>query len=990
MSSHLKIFRCCTSSSSGNYELPQVEVNTAGLNFEATKQRIKTMFNKVHLSVSSYDTAWVAMVPSPNSANGPFFPECVNWLLDNQLHDGSWGWGPTDMHPLLTKDALSSTLACILALKQWSVGEEQINKGLHFIESNIASATDEEQPSPVGFDIIFPAMIESAMSLNMNFPQGGSTLKALFHRRDFELKRGHGSNSKGWKAYIAYISEGIGKSQDWKMVMKYQRKNGSLFNSPSATASAFTHSKNAGCIDYLRVLIKKFGNAVPTVYPLDHYARLSMVSTLDSLGIDRHFREEIRTVLDETYRCWLQGNEDVFSDAATCAMAFRLLRVNGYDVSADRLNQFSDYKFFDSLGGYLRDTDAALELFRASEVIIHPDESVLENQNYWTRNFLKQELSNNLTQPHSINKYIGLEVDDALKFPSYATVGRLSSRRAITSYNTNSTRILKSSYRCLNIGNEDFLKLAVEDFNMCQSIHREELEYLSRWVTESRFDKLKFARQNLANCYFSAAGTLFPPELSDARISWTKNAVLVTVVDDFFDIEVSEEELINLIQLVEKWDVNPRTESCSENVEIIFSAMKSLVSETGINAFARQERSVTNHVIENWLDLLKAMLKEAKWLINKTAPTMEEYMENAYVSFGMGPVVLSNLYLVGPKLSEDAVRSSEYYHLNRLLSTVGRLLNDVQGFKKEAAEGKLTAVTLAMIHGNGSVTEEEVINSMKRIITSKRRELRRLVSQDKDSEVPRACKDVFWNMSRFSHLFYERHDGFTRHDVMKTVNELIKEPIILSELQSRKWVVESRLDKLKFARQNLALCYFPAAGIIFTPELSDARRSCTKNAVLATVVDDLFDVGGSEEWDVNPTANSCSENVEIIFSAIKSIVGETGINAFARQDRSGTNHVIEIWLDLLKAMLKEAEWVINKSVPTMEDYMDNAYVSFGMGPIILSTLSELAAIFQKEAAVGKLNAATLAVIHGNGSVSEEEVINETKSIITSKRRELQN
>ncbi|KAL6197037.1 hypothetical protein ACLB2K_032650 [Fragaria x ananassa] len=161
-------------------------------------------------------------------------------------------------------------------------------------------------------------------------------------------------------------------------------------------------------------------------------------------------------------------------------------------------------------------------------------------------------------------------------------------------------------------------------------------------------------------------------------------------------------------------------------------------------------------------------------------------MENAYVTFAMGPIVLSNLYLVGPKLSEDAVRSSEYYHLNRLLSTVGRLLNDVQGFKKEAAEEKLNAVTLAMIHGNGSVSEEEVINEMKRIITSKRKELLKLVFQDKDSVVPRACKDVFWNMSRILHPFYERHDEFTRHDGMKTVNELIKEPIILSELQSRK------------------------------------------------------------------------------------------------------------------------------------------------------------------------------------------------------------
>ncbi|KAL6198767.1 hypothetical protein ACLB2K_028556 [Fragaria x ananassa] len=85
------------------------------------------MFNKVDLSVSSYDTAWVAMVPSPYSAKKPFFPECGNWLLDNQLHDGSWA--PPDLHPLLTKDALSSTLACILALKQWSVGEEQLTRG---------------------------------------------------------------------------------------------------------------------------------------------------------------------------------------------------------------------------------------------------------------------------------------------------------------------------------------------------------------------------------------------------------------------------------------------------------------------------------------------------------------------------------------------------------------------------------------------------------------------------------------------------------------------------------------------------------------------------------------------------------------------------------------------------------------------------------------------------------------------------------------------
>ena len=69
---------------------------------------------------------------------------------------------------------------------------------------------------------------------------------------------------------------------------------------------------------------------------------------------------------------------------------------------------------------------------------------------------------------------------------------------------------------------------------------------------EHKLDKLKFARQKSAYCYFSAAATLSSPELSDARLSWAKNGVLTTVIDDFFDIGGSIEELENLIQLVEK------------------------------------------------------------------------------------------------------------------------------------------------------------------------------------------------------------------------------------------------------------------------------------------------------------------------------------------------------------------------------------------------------------------------------------------------------
>ena len=149
-----------------------------------------------------------------------------------------------------------------------------------------------------------------------------------------------GSNTEGWKAYLTYISEGLGRSQDWEMAMKYQRKNGSLFNSPAATAAAFTHLNDTLCFDYLRSLVDKFGNdgwsiisilmvflvkiiimvfvltsqililhaknisklSVPTVHPFDVYARICMGDSVEKLGIDRHFKEEIQTVLDQAYR----------------------------------------------------------------------------------------------------------------------------------------------------------------------------------------------------------------------------------------------------------------------------------------------------------------------------------------------------------------------------------------------------------------------------------------------------------------------------------------------------------------------------------------------------------------------------------------------------------------------------------------------------------------------------------------------------------------
>ncbi|XP_076950310.1 ent-kaurene synthase 2, chloroplastic-like [Bidens hawaiensis] len=733
------------------------QTNLTNLTVDTTKERIQKLFNNVELSVSAYDTAWVAMVPSPNAPKSPCFPECVNWLVNNQLNDGSWCLvNHHHNHPLL-KDSLSSTLACIVALKRWNVGEDQINKGLGFIESNFASVNDKSQQSPLGFDIIFPGMLEYAKTLNINLLSNQTDFSLMLHERELELKR---CDSNEMDAYLAYISEGLASLYDWRTVKKYQMKNGSVLNSPSATAAAFINHKNAGCLNYLTSLLDKFGNAVPAVYPFDLFIRLSMVDTLERLGIARHFSVEVKNVLDETYRCWVEKDDQIFMDVVTCALAFRLLRINGYEVSSDPLAEITNE-------GAFKDKYAVLEVFNASQVL-YQEELSFGEQILKSADFLKRIISTD-----------SKEVDNALKFPFNTGLECINTRRNIDLYNVDNTRILKTTYRSTNISNKDYLRFAVEDFNACQSIYREELKGLERWVVDNKLDQLKFARQKTAYCYFSVAATLSLPELSGARISWAKNGILTTVIDDFFDVGGTIDELVNLIQCVEKWNVNVDNDCCSEQVRIVFSALKNAICWIGDTAFKWQGRDVTSHVIQTWLDLMNSMLREAIWTKDAYVPTINEYMENAYVSFALGPIVLPALYFVGPKLTEEIVESSEYHYLFKLMSTQGRLLNDIHSFKREFKEGKLNVVALHLSNGESDNVEEEVVKEIMKMVKNKRREMMKLVTEEKGSVVPRACKDAFWNMCNVLNLFYANDDGFTGDAILGIVKDVIYNPITL-------------------------------------------------------------------------------------------------------------------------------------------------------------------------------------------------------------------
>ena len=110
------------------------------------------------------------------------------------------------------------------------------------------------------------------------------------------------------------------------------------------------------------------------------------------------------------------------------------------------------------------------------------------------------------------------------------------------------------------------------------------------------------------------------------------------------------------------------------------------------------------------------------------------------------------------------------------------LITPLDVLQRESGEGKLNSISLSLIHGPGYATEEEAIEKLKSLACSKRRELLRLVLQEKDSVIPRACKDLFWKMSQVLNLFYAKDDGFTSNEMIGVVKGVIEEPVVRSDL----------------------------------------------------------------------------------------------------------------------------------------------------------------------------------------------------------------
>ncbi|KAE9464024.1 hypothetical protein C3L33_04106, partial [Rhododendron williamsianum] len=330
------------------------------------------------ISVSAYDTAWVALLEDKEGSGAPQFPSSLQWIANNQHQDGSWG----DSSIFEAHDRIINTLVCVIALKSWNIHPDKSEKGLSFIKENINKLEDEDaEHMPIGFEVAFPSLIERARKLDIQVPDDSDPiLQEIYARRNLKLTRIPKDIMHKVATTLLHSLEGLMHGLEWEKLLKLQCPDGSFLFSPSSTAFALMETKDDNCLRYLTTAVQKFNGGVPNVYPVDLFEHMWAVDRLERLGISRYFKSEIRECVDYVHRYWTEegicwARNSVVHDIDDTSMGFRLLRLHGYPVSADVFGHFKKGgEFFCFAGQSTQAVTGMYNLYRAS--IFEPERSI--------------------------------------------------------------------------------------------------------------------------------------------------------------------------------------------------------------------------------------------------------------------------------------------------------------------------------------------------------------------------------------------------------------------------------------------------------------------------------------------------------------------------------------------------------------------------------------------------------------------------------------
>lgn len=307
-----------------------------------------------HMSSLAYDTAWVARL---GEIDWHLSNKALNWLCEHQLMDGSWG----AEQPFYYHDRIISTLAAMIALTyrgRRGHDKTQIEKGLLALERITGGATQGLQADPngatVGFEMIIPTLVAEAERLGIVKQQGNRILGRMKNLRDKKMAKLAGIKINRYFTPAFSVEMAGTDGQNILDIDNLQEKNGSVANSPSATAYYISHVKLAEktALKYLEDIVDEKGGA-PFAAPFDIFERAWV---LWNLVITEHSNQEIEQYcephVEYLHKAWRAGKGVGFSvtysptDCDDTSLVFDILTRYKRNVDLEAILSYEEESYF--------------------------------------------------------------------------------------------------------------------------------------------------------------------------------------------------------------------------------------------------------------------------------------------------------------------------------------------------------------------------------------------------------------------------------------------------------------------------------------------------------------------------------------------------------------------------------------------------------------------------------------------------------------------
>nr|I1ZHA5.1 RecName: Full=Sesquiterpene synthase Cad; AltName: Full=Beta-cadinene synthase; Short=Cf-Cad [Chamaecyparis formosensis]AFJ23663.1 beta-cadinene synthase [Chamaecyparis formosensis] len=523
-------------------------------------------------------------------------------------------------------------------------------------------------------------------------------------------------------------------------------------------------------------------NMNPSAYDL--LERFFVVDILQSLGIERHFKKEIKAVLDYTYKYWNDekgislASGNLIVDLNTNALGFKVLRLNEYYVSPDvfqnfqdEMGQFIDLENFKEDESKLR---SLLSLYRASEICF-PEENILKQAKMFASTCLRQAIEENR---ELVNKsQLIIEVEYIMKYPWTCRVPRWEVWNYIKIFrgDTDASMCMKGVYEMPSDKRTKILELAILDFNILQDQHHNELKILSKWWNETKVKELNFFRQRHVEFYFLYACGLYEKELSATRLCFAKVGALITLLDDIFDTYGTIDELVPFATALIKWDMSIMNH-LPEYMKTCFQFAYKTYMEIATEAEKIHGPCVQKWMHDTWKTIILAQLQDAEWIANNYLPSLTEYLESSVPSTTVPVLSLFSMLLIDTIFPDDIIEK-----ITKFQSCVAwgcRLVDDSKDFQDEKEHGESASWIECYMKENPGTTRKQALDHANMLIESNFEELikHRIFYE---YCIPSTCKRLYFDMYRSVAFIFKDIDGFSKSSkaIRDDIKKILVEPI---------------------------------------------------------------------------------------------------------------------------------------------------------------------------------------------------------------------